>query len=463
MCVSPYFVSKEHSKKSEYLADTVNYLEKYCSKSVINALRPTRFSCLQVPCGHCIECLHAKQNDLATRCYIEANKRGSMVFVTLTYEDFYLPIAYTPVIVDKDTGEVFRDAYSRILSDGDLSELCITRNSLVDGFKRQKLGSSPRFIFKDSPEVLKFLDFSFYDLDNFEYGLFLTPSLNRRDVRLWLKRCRVVYEREHGVKLPDFSYVCVGEYGPKTCRPHYHLAFFGLDERLVNWLCSNWFYGFSKVEKVKPVNKDGSNGFLGASRYIGKYMRKGAFECSSVKEGFSEKPRLMVSVDLGVDLDDRAISYYRCYDLVGKYDLFHVLDHFENGKPFVFSENGNGNNDNILTDLRKLHEYVKKRQNITISGFKYSLPKIMLKRIWCYRDHEGVYRSTPVYRAFTTFVSSDLLGDFISKFKSDNPFALDSEVVSAVAGYKQNQVSLALSKNCVGEQNEMSFYAKSVF
>lgn len=43
-------------------------------------------------------------------------------------------------------------------------------------------------------------------------------SLKYRDVQLFLKRLR----KDHPVR-----FVCCGEYGPKTLRPHYHLCIFG--------------------------------------------------------------------------------------------------------------------------------------------------------------------------------------------------------------------------------------------
>ena len=66
------------------------------------------FACdeVTVPCGHCIECLKKRQNDLATRCIREAERRGSMHFVTLTYEDKYLPLSCSLEVINKDTGEI---------------------------------------------------------------------------------------------------------------------------------------------------------------------------------------------------------------------------------------------------------------------------------------------------------------------------------------------------------------------
>ena len=62
----------------------------------------------------------------------------------------------------------------------------------------------------------------------------------------------------------------------RTCRPHYHLGFFGLKRSHLNYLLDKWRFGKVKqVRMVQCVNKDGSSGFTKASKYIGKYMSKG--------------------------------------------------------------------------------------------------------------------------------------------------------------------------------------------
>ena len=40
-----------------------------------------------VPCGKCSQCLGKRQSDLAARCAAEARSKGSMCFVTLTYDN----------------------------------------------------------------------------------------------------------------------------------------------------------------------------------------------------------------------------------------------------------------------------------------------------------------------------------------------------------------------------------------
>lgn len=55
-----------------------------------------------------------------------------------------------------------------------------------------------------------------------ETGLAYGASLNKRDCQLWMKRLRKAYP---DVKIRFFL---AGEYGPTTCRPHYHAIIYGL-------------------------------------------------------------------------------------------------------------------------------------------------------------------------------------------------------------------------------------------
>lgn len=46
---------------------------------------------IPVPCYKCLVCQDNRRNEWATRCELEARRSGSSFFITLTYEDSYLP------------------------------------------------------------------------------------------------------------------------------------------------------------------------------------------------------------------------------------------------------------------------------------------------------------------------------------------------------------------------------------
>lgn len=273
-------------------------------------IRPSLIDVVPVPCGKCIECLKNRQNAMVSRCHAEADKRGTFGFLTLTYDDAHLPIAQSLWKCSKETGEIER------CEDGEV--ICSARDSLfVDRARVLDLLSikkGPKPVYFD-----KFID-GFED-DEFSYFFRLTPSVCRTDVRLWLKRSRVRYERTFGVPLSPFSYVAVSEYGPNTCRPHYHLAFFGLTKDELEWLASQWDYGFTDAKFVNRINPDGTDGFQIAARYIGKYMTKGKFDCDSVLDRSAEKPRVCQSMGIGSSLIEKLRPSLCAFDLYGEYDL----------------------------------------------------------------------------------------------------------------------------------------------
>lgn len=263
------------------------------------------FETIVVPCGKCLNCLKNKQSSMVVRCKREAEQKGSFAFMTLTYDDDHLPLARSLWRVSKDTGECEVYYKPELFSTGINPD-----QSYCDLFKTLPAGDSPRYH-----------QYTLFEDSEYEYVVRITPSVCRFDVREWLKMSRIQYERDNGEKLPEFSYVAISEYGPRTCRPHYHLAFFGLQRDHLYYLLERWTYGKVKqVRMVTQINKDGSNGFLRASKYIGKYMSKGKFECDSVKECAAERPRVCMSKRLGSRELEPVRRYMLCFDMFGEYD-----------------------------------------------------------------------------------------------------------------------------------------------
>lgn len=264
------------------------------------------YETIVVPCGKCLACLKNKQSSMVVRCKREAEQKGSFAFMTLTYDDDHLPLARSLWRVSKETGEMEVFYKPEIFSTAIHPDTAYT-----DFFKSVEAGPTPRY--HEFPLCIPD--------GEFEYLVRITPSVCRSDVRTWLKVSRIQYKRDFGESLPDFSYVAISEYGPRTCRPHYHLAFFGLQRKHLNYLLERWKYGKVKqVKMVSQVNADGSSGFLKASKYIGKYMSKGKFECDSVKECCAEKPRVCQSLNLGTKDLEPIRRQLLCFDMFGEYD-----------------------------------------------------------------------------------------------------------------------------------------------
>lgn len=111
-------------------------------------------------------------------------------------------------------------------------------------------------------------------------------GLDKRDVQLFLKRLRINLTND-GIK-HSIRYLCVGEYGKNTHRPHYHLELYN-------------FPRFSANLRTLPqvndyIKKAWQNGFIylvpaekGCTKYITKYMVK---ECKVPK---GKNPTFMTS------------------------------------------------------------------------------------------------------------------------------------------------------------------------
>lgn len=333
----------------------IEYKRKYVRENLIDYV--------PVPCGKCINCLKNKQNAMVSRCIAESGERGTFSFVTLTYNNDTLPIAQSLWRASKDTGEIELVHAGEVVS-------CVDDMNFrkEDREKLLKMASSPNPRYYDE-YIAGFED------DEYCYFSRLTPSLNRRDPRLWIKRCRVSYEREYGCKL-DFSYVLVGEMGPRTCRPHYHLAFFGLSKDQVQYFADKWTLGYTCVKHVNSVNPDGTDGFAIASRYIGKYMSKGKFDCLSVLDKSAVKPRVCQSKGIGRSLVDWLKSRVYCYDLFGPYDVDSMFCPAL-GRYFTESE------------IRQIVQEVPKRLKYDSSyGFELPIPRLFRDDLFY---HKKVY------------------------------------------------------------------------
>lgn len=239
-----------------------------------------------VPCGKCAECLNAKQNENAVLSYLEAVKRGMLVFATLTYNNDTFPMKERVGVVRAIDIDTIDWQTSGFVSSERLPELRkIYVNAVGEDFSKVLRSE----LFKDAAGNTLVAE--------------LSSSLRRNDFREYLKRERIAYERLHGEKLPDFSYMCVGEYGELNHRPHFHVCFYGLEENYVRWLLDRWTeqYGFVDVKTVQRFTESPNHdGFFAASRYLGKYLTKGEMDSYNVKVGLAEKSRVLRSLNFGV-------------------------------------------------------------------------------------------------------------------------------------------------------------------
>lgn len=398
-----------------------------------------------VPCGKCSQCLGKRQSDLAARCALEARKRGSMCFLTLTYDNNSLPISVLLQKVDCDTGEVFEGFSLHMLP---RPELCRSKKDKASFGKikppiPEHVDCLRGFGNLSSRRVKEYeKDLIYSPSENCVYRYHFTPSLCTRDVRLWLKRARMSYEREYGEKLPEFTYVVCGEYGSSTHRPHYHLGFFGLQKKHVDYLASLWPYGFSYIQQVNCVNEDGSDGFAAASKYIGKYMSKGEFECPSVTCGYAVKGRLASSRGLGGVLPPALVSYYRGYDLLGEYDI---------NKPL--------SNDTV----KKLVELLRQRACLTVGKSVFVLPGKFIRQIWYIQRSDKTFSASVVRKQICLTLQRDVANDLLEQFRECFPEAPTDSLFEMVSSELEVQRVSQEIKDTAGKLRYQKFYLTSKF
>lgn len=305
---------------------------------------------------------------MVVRCLREAEKRGSFAFMTLTYDDDHLPISESVWRVDLHTSEEVCVAPPELISSGYHPE-----PAYLDIFKAIEPSDKPRY------KV-----FEICQIEQYQWQHRITPSVCRLDVRTWLKTSRIQYKRDFGEPFPAFSYVAISEYGGRTCRPHYHLAFFGLHRKELDYLLERWRFGKVKqVRQVMHVNKDGSNGFVKASKYIGKYMSKGKFECESVKCGLAEKPRVCQSIGLGSSDLEPVRRFVLCSDLLGA-DLDPVTMQLSSGRALRPSEL-----EGLVIEIPKRLVYRIDEHTVL------PLPRVIRDKIFKYIDEQDKTKKIP--------------------------------------------------------------------
>lgn len=393
-----------------------------------------------VPCGKCIACVRSRQDNFACRIRAEADSKGSMALITLTYRDDSLPLVSTLWRVSKDTGEMER------LTDPEF--VCYSRKedfySYRDEMKDVRASSSPRFI-----------DTLFFEDDEYRYISRITPSVCRKDVQLWIKSFRNYLKKEN-ISI-DWSYAICSEYGPRTCRPHYHVCAFGLSCELVEHFSRLWLYGFVDVRIVERVNPDGADGFSKVADYVGKYVSKGVFECDSVRCGAASGTRMMTSKGLGSEIVKKFRDYLCAFDLIGSpynLDTFFV----EQQKRYLSRR-----------ELVLLSNEIPKRLSISFDGKRYfAFPRVLRNKIFYVKktSPEGVVqysRPSRIWKMVVDAISQQYADLHKQEFEQFLSGYDKGKIAEAVAQFNFIQEGAAVLADNIGKSHYRDKLAKSLF
>lgn len=160
----------------------------------------------------------------------------------------------------------------------------------------------------------QFITFT-YDTTNLHYSPTGKRTLYKRDIQLFFKRLRK-YQQSRSLSTLPIKYYCVGEYGSKTQRPHYHAIIFNADENLIELAWSK--RGKGGKQQPVPIGEiyygDVSGHSIG---YTLKYISKGR----TVPQYFGDdrqKEFSLISKGIGMSYLTEQTKKYHLADLYNR-------------------------------------------------------------------------------------------------------------------------------------------------
>ena len=337
----------------------------------------------EVPCRHCSACQSVRRVHLLRRADSISRMGKYGLFITLTYSYESLPLAFyggrgsVALCRGDDTFIAFVPVNHHFTS-GDFYRPV---RSVADGRAFKTLSPCQAVLYK--PDLQKFMKRLRRSID------YHFKNLNINDKKIF--------------------YFAVGEYGPTSLRPHYHVLLWSNNSEVLSYVQQNifscWPYCDRKQLIVKPCDKSTSSylsGYVCASSSLPLLLQERKFmqfHVGSKKDGFVhpyEMPLLVTAAlacgstsfstidkhgsckDLRLSKED-FLSYfpqptgYNSLSSRDKYSLFlRYSFHFSKAKSSAFQDF----NQRLVTDSFSYTDYKFYRSVLFYSSQKFVLPVI---------------------------------------------------------------------------------------
>ena len=213
-----------------------------------------------VPCGRCKACIVHRQRSMSLRCQLESKTHKFCMFVTLTFDNDHLPLAY-PIVEDNFDGTFQVKLFNSCLrlhkyysDDEILSDVSISPkiyNLLLKKFNMN--GMIPFLSTYDSQLFIKRFRKNLsaacarYIKKRLQYHINLLDKYAElhphADISNHLKKIEYYAKK----KPEKIRYYCCGELGPEHYRPHFHFLFWFDDEITLSQfsesLRKSWTFG----------------------------------------------------------------------------------------------------------------------------------------------------------------------------------------------------------------------------
>lgn len=146
-------------------------------------------------------------------------------------------------------------------------------------------------------------------------------SLKRGDAKKLMHRLRMHYRRH--TDIGDYKYICVGEYGDKLGRPHYHMILIGVPLDQSFHLAREWSYGTVDLKPLLP----------GGIRYVIKYIDKQVHgKYAEELYGDMEQPFMLQSRGIGERYMLANLDHMLAYEYINKNGARSSIPHYYRDK-----------------------------------------------------------------------------------------------------------------------------------